>query len=530
MRPHKSTHRDVVTSNSAVPGLELSGIRGRERCRLSHATLNKRFYSNRCSPTLNTVSEIVQSWVDRIATGVPGGLPALLPPGERLVVAVSGGLDSVVLLDLLTRLQARYGWALLVAHCHHGLRGPDADADAAWVAELAQRARLPFELGKERFHQLSLDTGKESVEMAARRIRHVFLTKTARTWGAQRVVLAHHADDQIELVFLRLLRGAGGQGLGGMRPIAPAPMDPTLSMVRPLLNFSRQELRAYAERYDLSFREDTSNADQAIPRNRWRQDILPRLEESFGSGWKQAVLRTAELVRDEADAVQALAHAWKTAAADRLPWAQLPCAVQRRVLYNAALALGRNVDFETIEWLRQNPGRVRQIRPNLQWVQGAGHIVQSVGPDSDLPEYRPDRWIVDPTKFPSCLDLDLGRLQWSVEPATDDAIQQAHRAWTTHREARFDADSLKSPLTLRFWQPGDRFHPLGLPQPVKLQDWFTNHKVPAAERRTRLILESGDGDVVWVEGFPPGNPWRLTQRTRTELRLRFFPHRPEVAS
>src|SRR5437016_2003594 len=182
----------------------------------------------------------------------------LLRPGERILVAVSGGLDSAVLLHLLHRLAKKDDWKLVVAHFNHQLRGRSSDADERFVRRMAERLGIPFVGGCgnvksfARKHNLS-------VEMAARHLRHDFLARTALARKAATVALGHHADDQMELFFLRLLRGAGVEGLAGMKWTNPSPANPKVTLTRPLLSCSRNELEQFALAEKIPFREDKTN-------------------------------------------------------------------------------------------------------------------------------------------------------------------------------------------------------------------------------------------------------------------------------
>ena len=169
----------------------------------------------------------------------------LLKRGGRVVVAVSGGVDSMALLHALHSLAPDFGWKLSVAHFNHRLRGRSSDADERLVRATARRLKLPCDVAAADVRKAAAAQGV-SIEMAARQLRHEFLARCARKRGARTVALAHHADDQIELFLLRLLRGAGGDGLGGMKARNLSPADRRISLVRPLLEFSKEEIAAFA--------------------------------------------------------------------------------------------------------------------------------------------------------------------------------------------------------------------------------------------------------------------------------------------
>ena len=241
-------------------------------------------------------------------------------PGlRRVLVAVSGGVDSVVLLRSLESLAGDLGLELAAAHFNHRLRGTAADADQAFVRTLADELRIPCFEGAARV-RAEATASRESLEMTGRRLRHSFLAATARKWNADGIALAHHADDQAELFLIRLLRGAGGAGLAGMRWRSPSPSDPGVPLVRPLLNLSKTELETEAATEAWPFREDETNRDPSILRNRIRHELLPLLEEGFQPGIRTVLNRTADLVGDEATFVEETAVRWRSARADGGPF------------------------------------------------------------------------------------------------------------------------------------------------------------------------------------------------------------------
>jgi tRNA(Ile)-lysidine synthase len=223
----------------------------------------------------------------------------LWPERGPLVVAVSGGLDSVVLLRVLAQLSPAAGVPLVVAHANHGLRN-EAELEASFVANLAKQLTLPF-VSERLPVRAAASQSRESIEMTARRLRHAFLVRAAEAHQAQRIALAHYAGDQAELFLLRLLRGAGGAGLGGMRTCSPSPADPRFELVRPFLDVPRELLRDYAATHGIAHCEDASNADVRIPRNRIRHELLPLLRREYSPAIDTLLLRTGDILGAEAE-------------------------------------------------------------------------------------------------------------------------------------------------------------------------------------------------------------------------------------
>lgn len=249
-------------------------------------------------------------------------------PDAIWLVGVSGGLDSVCLLDLLVAAGLRPG----VVHVNHGLRGADSDADAALVADLAKSRGLLLYTRVEdvRARAREWETG---VEEAGRRVRHAFLREIGAQTGASGIFLAHHADDQAETVLWNILRGAGLRGLGGM---AEDSEIEGLRLLRPLLRFSKRDLRDYAISRNLVWREDATNADPAAAtRNLLRHDLLPLLEERLGRPVQAALTRLADLARQDDELLTQLAEREELHTQENLPVERLralPAPLQTRVL------------------------------------------------------------------------------------------------------------------------------------------------------------------------------------------------------
>jgi tRNA(Ile)-lysidine synthase len=265
------------------------------------------------------------------------------------LVAVSGGIDSVVLLDLLRRAGFR---RLIVAHFHHGLRGPAAEADADFVRKLAKKLRLPFVPGRGRTRAAAAKK-KQSLEEAARNLRRAFLAKTARKHNAATIFLGHHAGDVAETLLFHLARGGGTRGLSSLRPRAP--LDRTgLQLARPMLGFTRAEIAAHAAIRRLAHREDETNATREHTRNRLRHDILPALAAAVGHDPVPALARAAAILAAEDEWMESLLAPQAQAAELSLPLlASLPVAAQRRLLRTWLRGQTHGEpDFDTLERAR----------------------------------------------------------------------------------------------------------------------------------------------------------------------------------
>src|SRR6266404_3444831 len=264
--------------------------------------------------------------------------------GGRMLVAVSGGLDSMVLLDALRELAPENGWRLKVAHLNHRLRGRSSDADERLVRRTARRLGLPVEAERADVRRFAR-AHKLSLEMAAREVRHDFLARAARRLGNCSVALAHHADDQLELFFLRLLRGSGGEGLAGMKWRNPSPSDPKIELARPLLDQPKSALLEYAAARRIRFHDDATNASLDIQRNRIRHELLPLLRKKYQPALDKTILRVMGILGAEAEFVSQAASEWrrnveapKASGAAATPFEELPVALKRRCVHLQLLA------------------------------------------------------------------------------------------------------------------------------------------------------------------------------------------------
>lgn len=434
--------------------------------------------------------------------------PAPIPgPGEPLLVAVSGGRDSVVLARVLAHFGAEVGLALHVAHFNHRFRGRASDADEAFVAGLASSLGVPC-------HTESRMAGEvrrrgESLEMQARRLRHGFLARTCREIGATVVVLGHHSGDQLETFLLRLLRGSAPGALAGMAPWSRSPSDPSIQLFRPFLEVPATELERVARRGRWAHREDASNADEQMDRNWIRRQLVPLLRRRYGAGVDRVLMRSAALIADTELGLEALIRARRRGRPFRL--ASSPVAVQRLVIKQALedAGLGSVLTFRHVELLRTSGGKPLSLAGRSLRCDPQGRL-ECLEPAAR--GFVPDAVTVDLSDGSGDLQFLGCRVRWRVIP-------RRGLPFGPGREY-FDARKLGRRLELRCWRPGDRFQPLGFPCPAKLQDQFTNRKIPAGERRLRLLGTARGGILWWVEGFPPGERFKVSPGTRHVLEWR----------
>ena len=486
--------------------------------------------------------------------------------GQGILVAVSGGLDSMVLLHLMNRLAQVHGWQLTVAHLNHKLRGKSSEADARLVKRKAKELGWQAVIGVAKVRDLARRE-KLSLEMAARRARHEFLAHTADKLGIHTVALAHHADDQLELFFLRLLRGSGSQGLQGMRWRNPSPVNKRIELVRPLLGQTRATLGKYAVENKVRFREDASNASLDIQRNRIRHELLPLLRKRYQPALETVIARVLEITQAEAEFITESARSYLSVLpvpklgsdpsplpspirkgrgrsvsslfakkslgkgqTDKLSWAgaafgDLPVAVQRRSLQLQLLGSGILPDFDLIEQLRLQEGR----RVCVSWDK----LASSDRTREPLFVIRDSNGLVRsekaiPAPFPNDSALvylvgDSGKVHFEgIQVGWERKAGRVRELG--QREATcewFDADRVGDQILLRHWRPGDRFQPIGMPRSVKLQDFLTNQKIPRERRHRLLLAVTAQGEVFWVEGMRISERFKLTKSTNRRLQWRW---------
>ncbi|MBW8864699.1 MAG: tRNA lysidine(34) synthetase TilS, partial [Verrucomicrobia bacterium] len=417
----------------------------------------------------------MSEFLQRAAAEISGR--RLLAPGQKILVAVSGGVDSMVLLQTLHSLALQNRWRVHVAHFNHQLRGRASDADEKLVRRTAARLRLKFFGGGEDVKQFA-DRSKLSVEMAARKLRHEFLAATARKNKITTIVLAHHADDQVELFFLRLLRGTGGTGLAGMKWRSPSPADKRISLVRPFLNLPKQEILAYARRDKIRFREDVSNASNDFFRNRIRNELLPLLRKKYQPGLTGTVSRLMTIAGAEAEFASDMAGHWL--ARPQVAFEALPVAVQRKVVQHQLAQAGVVPDFELVEQLREGRGKFVSV--------GSGFVVMRTAAGrlelrrEALPEFNASEHALKLSGMAGRVVVDGVKFLWSFKKGGS-----TMRPVQTPGAELFDADKVGDEIVLRHWRAGDRFQPIGLRSPAKLQDLFVNAKIPAARRRELFL-------------------------------------------
>ena len=435
----------------------------------------------------------------------------LIKNGEAVLVAVSGGMDSIVLMHILGGLARQHDWKLVIAHFNHQLRGGVAEADERFAAREAKKLGLRYESGRADVRRFARER-KLSVEMAARHLRHDFFARTALALGIRKVALAHHADDQVELFFLRLFRSAGTQGLGGMEWMVRSPANAQIELIRPLLSETKAALAAFALEHKIPFREDSTNRSTDILRNRIRRKLLPLLRREFQPQIDQIVLRSMELLRDDSHWATSRALDYLDGPGAAESFSQVPNGLQRRIIQIGLLQNGIAPRFELVEALRAEPGRWVSVEPRLLSRRTATGTIETR--QAAAIEFQSGQSALAFAQRGGSTTFDGLKLSWRFGRGAKLPRKSATAEF-------FDADAVGDEIVLRHWRAGDRFRPIGMQRPVKLQDWFVNQKIPREQRHNLVIAATADGEIFWVEKLRIGERFKVSPNTKRILKWRW---------
>ena len=438
-----------------------------------------------------------------------------------LVVAASGGPDSTALLRCLYNLRDEHRLTLHVAHLNHDFRGVEADHDAAFVQGLADSLGLPCSIDKQDPIAYQRERGVSSFEQAAREMRYSFLAAVAASIGASAVALGHTADDQAETVLLHLLRGSGLHGLRGMSEVAGWPWPESQHgplLFRPLLSAAKADTAAYCRSLGQTYRQDSGNYMWRFTRNKVRLDLMPRLSRDYNPRVREALSRLSRAATEEVDYIESeLSRHWPSIAEERdgsvglsIPaLSNLHPALRRQALrraYSAIAGDARRLSESHIEAMlsllrRERDGRAMDLPRGVRAGRKSDTLCLSrqAGPHPPLPALVGEHTIRLPRgpgeKLETAISSWLVSLQ-ILEPGQPNPYLERE---TSQFTAHLNRDALGEVATLRTRRPGDRFQPSGMTGTKKLQDFFTDAKIPR-EQRDRIPLLVCDNGIAWVVG------------------------------
>jgi len=445
----------------------------------------------------------------------------LLRSGDRVAIAVSGGGDSVALLRVLLEVRSELGIVVAVAHFNHGLRGKDSDADEQFVGELALHHDLPFFAGRADVREHAA-VNKLSLEHAARELRYEWLIKVAHEQRLEAIATAHTRDDQAETVLMKFLRGAGTRGLAGIHPTL---VRDGIRIVRPLLETARAEVEQYLTSLGQPWREDATNRDPRFARNRIRHELLPLLERDYNPNIRELLKEAAEVALAEEDywnqEAEHFLERWHKPPRRLLLHAKLspsaglqaePLAMQRRILKCFLECRGLPPDFYHVEALRRCAlGETSRVDLPGGWLARRDGDWLELAP----PEAQPSGSVVS--------------YEWSLPIPGKCAIPEARLTIQatlvpTDLAASDPPGSLLclarigKELTIRNWQPGDRFRPAHTGSEEKLKRLFSEKRIPA-DRRPLWPVALVGAQIVWVHGFPVAHDYAWVPGSGDALRI-----------
>jgi len=442
--------------------------------------------------------------------------------GDRVIVAVSGGADSVCLLDVLHSLKGVLGIELVVAHFDHGLRPGEDEYETRFVKALATSFDCDFVTKKA---GPALKLGSASLEEKARDARYQSLKKIKGQFSAQKIAMGHNLNDQAETVLMRLLRGSGPSGLSGIPPVR------NTHIIRPLIEVTRSEIESYLSKRGLSHITDSSNSETKYLRNEIRLHLLPQLEK-YQPKIVEILGRTAAIMREENTWLEAKATKWLKKWAEKgsndeivlplLRFKGLPEPLQNHVIRQALKREGgslRRISLPNIDAIKRvATGRKPQAEVTLPNMLVVKRVYDRMIFSKSKPE-TPKRfcYIIDK---PGAFDLETLGCTIQIEEVERKAMADlTTSAWT----ACLDADLITYPLTLRNFRPGDRVVPLGMTGHKKLKSLFIDMKIPSHVRARVPILTQGNKPI-WVCGLRIDDRFKVTSKTRRVLKITFDAH------
>ena len=437
----------------------------------------------------------------------------LIAEGDRLVLALSGGIDSMVLADLLLKSKVNFA----AAHCNFHLRGEESDGDEKFVREFAEKHGVQCLVKHFDTEKYAEEQGI-SIEMAARDLRYTWFEELRQQLGYDKIAVAHHADDQAETFFINLLRGAGLRGLKGMQPKNGV-------IIRPMLWASREEIHQYALENQILWREDHTNAETIYLRNKIRNQLLPVFDELHPEA-RQGLYKSLEHLASENDLYRELLKEKLNQIIEHNGEFQSIPHSAFLIQHSAFLKVPEPVEGPTafqllFEWLRQYGFNTDQCRfiydametgignkyysPTHQLVIGRNEL--------QLSEIKPGEDEVVQIEIGEKEILSPIHLRFSQFEKTADFIIDK-----SPNIALLDADKIRFPLTLRHWHHGDRFHPLGMKGSKLLSDFFGDQKFTEWQKQNVWLLVSADNEIFWVVGYRIDDRYKVTKDTKCVFR------------
>ena len=455
----------------------------------------------------------------------------MLAPDDSVLIAVSGGPDSITLAHVLHTLTAEQPRRLAIAHLNHGLRQKDSDRDAEFVAELAGRLDIPYYMEKKDVHHFQRNA-RLSLEEAARKVRYRFFEETAARYGYNKIAIGHHGNDNAELVLMNLLRGSGPLGLSGIAPVRDG------KIIRPLIQLKRYEIVDYIADQKLSFVTDASNTDLSFRRNRIRHRLIPELEKSYNPAIIETLNRLGAIMRAEDQWLENLldnefnncisVKGPDAVSIDLDQFQEVAAAAKRRIIRRVILSVKKDLRRITLAHIDAILKLIDK-HPRAGCLSLPAGIRAILGPAGlTITNSQSDASVI----FDGSNGSAVVQYQYTITPPGALSVQEAGVTirlseigaddlpdfiTAGKNLAFFDMNSLRFPLVVRNIRPGDRFSPLGVNGTQKVKKYFIDNKVPGSRRRLCPLLLSA-GKIIWIAGHRIDNCVKVVSATRRILK------------
>ncbi len=448
---------------------------------------------------------------------------SMLKRGDKVVIGVSGGMDSMGLLNILFCLRKEYDLELVVAHIHHGLRGEEADREFSFVENFVLKMDISFE-GKRINPEDYLNSS--NIQAQARTLRYRFYESVAQKWACNKIATGHHQGDHIETLLMQIFRGTGS--LIGIRPIREG------RYIRPLFDLCREEIHTYIKDKKIPYCEDSSNQKKTYLRNRIRSDLIPWLQKEVNPSFSASLLQLAGIIREENKCLENIANdrlneimgpsfSGNEVIIKRAPLEEMPMALQRHILrqaYKKLVGTTLGLSFShfqnicnTLTSKENSPQKVFSLPKNVRL-----YIEYECIRFSFI-----DLWEQIPYKYSFALEekLDIVETGITLHACIIPIDSISALAGTNRYQARLDSNCSTGKMYIRNVRAGDRFRPLGLGGEKKIKDFFIDQKVPKSQRHRIPILEI-DGRIAWVIGYRIDERFKITEKTKMCLQIDVF--------
>ena len=455
----------------------------------------------------------------------------MLSFNDRVLIGVSGGPDSVTLLNVLLSFKKRYSLSFFIAHLNHMLRGKESDEDVNFVKNLAQKLDLPCEVKSCNLTKISR---KEhlTLEEAARKYRYKFYLESAKKFRANKIALGHNADDQVETVLMRFLRGSGLEGLMGVPPVRG-------KIIRPLIECSRAEVEEYCKENKIEYRVDSSNKEVVYFRNKIRLELLPLLSKGYNKNIKDTMLRLRSIISEVSEYLHqetellfkevARRESPETVIIDLKKFTSLPLALKRRIIRKSIEVVKGNLysisfkhNNEILKLTKYQLGEKEIYLPDNLMVKKIYNklIIYKKEISKEQTEEMPTHWEYD-ILIPGETEIRSLGIKFEIKILDSADIKSSLYLAGKKSKGEFlefiDYNKVKLPLKLRNRRSGDRFYPLKMKGLKKVKDFFIDNKIPKSYRNLIPILVDSEDKIIWIMGMRLDDRIKINSDTKKVL-------------